>query len=248
MDFIWNIFSASNAPTTLTIIAIFAGPIAAVMITRKSDKNREKERRRWEVFCNLMRSRREQLSENFVGSINLIEVEFHDCREVIDAKVKYFEHLCSDVPSDETAKSNFFTEGERKYAILMQQIAKKLGVNVDGFDIARGGYSPKGWEHRENEMAFMRKLIFEVLHGNRLLPVKIINYTPSGNEQMFTSVLGDTSSNDSAYSHLTPEVRLDAAQRLLRGEELELISRETGVARELLEKWRDQITQILMSS
>lgn len=244
MDFIWIIFSASNAPTTLTILAIFAGPIAAVMITRRSDKNREKERRRWEVFCKLMRSRREQLSEDFVGSINLIEVEFHDCSEVIDAKVKYFEHLCSDVPSDETAKSNFFTEGERKYAILMQQIAKKLGVNVDGFDIARGGYSPKGWEHRENEMAFMRKLIFEVLHGNRLLPIKII----SGGEQMLTSVLHDSSANDSAYSNLTPEVKLEAAQRLLRGEDREVISRDTGVSIEMLEKWQDQIAQILMNS
>ena len=56
----------------MTIIALIAGPVIAVIITRFCDEAREAKRRKWEIFRTLMRTRREQLTTDFVGALNLI--------------------------------------------------------------------------------------------------------------------------------------------------------------------------------
>lgn len=233
MDFIWSIFSEKYA-TMFTVIAIIVGPIAAVIITRVFDGYREKRRRRWEVFRSLMRSRGQQLSEDFVGSINLIGVEFHDCSDIIDAKVEYLAHLCSDFPTEEPAKSNFFTEGERKYAVLMQRVAKRLGVDIDGLDIAKGVYSPVGWAEKENELTRIRKLAVEVLNGDIVLPVKVTDYT-------------DVNTRETSEP-LSNEQKVYAIKRLLNGDDLEKISSDTRVPIYMLKRWGDQILRILVNS
>lgn len=231
MDFIWSIFSEKYA-TAFTVIAIISGPIMAVIITRISDSYREKKRRRWEVFRSLMRSRGQQLSEDFVGSINLIGVEFHDCSDIIDAKVEYLAHLCSDFPTEEPARSSFFMEGDRKHAVLIKRIAKRLGVDIDGLDIAKGVYSPVGWAERENELTKIRKLAVGVLEGDIMLPVKVMDYT-------------DANTTESSKSL---KQKVVAIKRLLSGDDFGEISKDTGVSIDTLKRWGEQILRILENS
>ena len=65
------------------IFATFIGPIAAIFVTRFIDRRREQERRRLDLFRLLMRSRRMPLSSDFVGGLNLIEIEFFDDPDVL---------------------------------------------------------------------------------------------------------------------------------------------------------------------
>ena len=78
----------------MTIIAPVAGHVIAVIITRFCDEAREAKRREWEIFRTLKRTRREQLATDFVGALNLVEVEFHIEHEVIEAWKNLFSHLC----------------------------------------------------------------------------------------------------------------------------------------------------------
>ena len=66
-----------------TIIAILAGPVLAVLVTRFTDRHREIRGRQWDIFRNLMRYRRTPLNPEFVGALNLVEVEFASNPKVI---------------------------------------------------------------------------------------------------------------------------------------------------------------------
>ena len=159
----------------LTIFALIAGPVMAVLITRYWDGKREAARRKWEIFRTLMRSRRERLNPEFVGALNLIEVEFHREHEVIDAWKNLFSHLCQ-LPADTSEQAaRINEETERLTARLLEKIAKSLGVNKDTLEIFKSGYSPQGWGDVETEQAMMRRLLLEVLANERPFPVHISN-------------------------------------------------------------------------
>ena len=155
----------------ITIFALIAGPVSAVIITRYWDEKREAKRRRWEIFRTLMRTRRERLTPDFVGALNLIEVEFHREQEVIDAWKNLFNHLCQ----LSTGVEDSYEVTERLTATLLEKVAKSLGVKKDTLEIFKNGYSPQYWGSLENEQAQMRHLILEVLEGTRSFPVHISN-------------------------------------------------------------------------
>jgi hypothetical protein len=69
----------------LMIFALILGPTLAVLITKYYDKKQEAQRRKWEIFRDLMCYRSDGVSQGFVSSLNLIEVEFHDNESVLAA-------------------------------------------------------------------------------------------------------------------------------------------------------------------
>ena len=76
---------AMTTETIVMIIAILAGPICAVVLTRWLDERRVKSARRWDIFRDLMRYRGDSINANFVGELNLLEVEFSDDERVTGA-------------------------------------------------------------------------------------------------------------------------------------------------------------------
>ena len=83
----------------LTIAAIVLGPIFAVIITRFIDSRRMARHRRLEIFRNLMASRSQPLSRDFVGALNLIEIEFHGRKNVIVAWRNLMDHFNTQISS-----------------------------------------------------------------------------------------------------------------------------------------------------
>ena len=61
---------------SLTIIAIVAGPIIAVWMTRRADERRQAYFRRLEVYRNLMLTRSVRIAPDHVRALNLVPVEF----------------------------------------------------------------------------------------------------------------------------------------------------------------------------
>ena len=167
----------------LTIFALIAGPVIAVLITRYWDGKREANRRKLEIFRTLMRNRQERLNPEFVGALNLIEVEFHKEHEVINAWKNLFNHLCQ-LPTDrkEEEEEIRHEERERLTATLLEKIAKSLGVKKDTLEIFKSGYSPQGWGDLETQQAMVRRLLLEVLANERPFPVYIDNIPTSKND------------------------------------------------------------------
>ena len=159
----------------LTIFALIAGPVIAVLITRYWDGKREAARRKWEIFRNLMCFRRHPLSHGFVSSLNLLEVEFHDDKAVLTAWKLLYEHFKKEEPIDDNRRNTFYDERDKLRATLLQKVAQSLGIKLDSLEIFQSGYHPIRWDWDEEEQYLMRKKLSEVLEGTRPFPVHISN-------------------------------------------------------------------------
>jgi hypothetical protein len=155
-----------------TLVAISVGPILAVIVTRVIDNRRIRHERRLSVFRSLMRNRRDQLSADFVGALNLIEIEFATEPAVIDAWKALLKDFVNPWPS--TPKDQEFRAENRNTLIvnLIAAIAKSLKIHIEQLDILKGGYVPQGWQWDAEDQRQLRNLVAEILEGKRGLPVQ----------------------------------------------------------------------------
>src|SRR2546429_5549830 len=116
-----------------TIIAIIAGPIAAVIVTRKHDVAREKLRRRHDIFNRLMMTRRVALSADHVTALNVIQTEFHDDDKVIASYKKYIDNLAIPLVAGATedVTKRFVEDRDDAFNEMMFEIGKHLGFSFD---------------------------------------------------------------------------------------------------------------------
>jgi len=152
-----------------TIFAVFAGPITAVLITRKIDQMRFKKERRLDVFKTLMRTRRIALNPDHVSALNLVEVEFWGCEKVQKLYRLYWENLHKLLPTDHLKK--FGDDREALLSGLLKEMGKELGMSMDQLDIFRGGYVPQGWLDVEDEQAQLRLYLIQMLNGQCAIPI-----------------------------------------------------------------------------
>ena len=180
---------------TVTVVALFAGPLLAILVARHLEQRRAKRERRMDVFRTLMRTRASRLSSDHVAALNLVEIEFQDKEEVIDAWNKYFEHLSSQHPrkADEeilpsTSKEEIQVREERYnkrladsrnvlVTKLLHEIAKTLKYKLESLEILGGGYAPQGWAEIEFQQGLIRQYGVDLYYGRRALPVAVVDYT-----------------------------------------------------------------------
>lgn len=159
--------------STLTIIAILAGPVLAVRVTRYLDDRKLKQERRMDVFRTLMRTRRVTLSPDHVGALNLVEIEFQDEKDVISAWRAYFGDLGEKWPSNLTLEELQGREEARSALLtrLLHAMAKALNFEMEQLDIFQGGYAPKGWYDDEQVLRDLRHHLLQIVSGQRAFPV-----------------------------------------------------------------------------
>ena len=155
--------------TIVTIIAIIVGPISAVFITRWLDVHRAEKDRRWDILRNLMRYRRTALHAEFVGALNLLEVEFHHDPAVIDAWKRLLESF--ETPGQEKRRSPARTR-------LLSEVAKSLGVPIEQLDIDSGAYSPQGWFDADEQNADIKAYLHDIATGKKALPIIVQPSSP----------------------------------------------------------------------
>jgi hypothetical protein len=124
----------------LTIIALVAGPLVAVMITERSRKKDEDKKRKIHIYKTLMATRSTTLVFTHIEAINLVEVEFHSSipqeKRVIDTWKLYIAHLKDRSLTVET------WELRRKdlLADLLYEISSCLGYGHDKAQIQQRIY------------------------------------------------------------------------------------------------------------
>ncbi|MGO9768894.1 MAG: DUF6680 family protein [Roseiarcus sp.] len=157
-----------------TIMAIYLGPIRAVKFTRYNDERREKKRREFEIFSNLMKTRRMVLDPIHVTSLNLIEVEFFAQEQVIKSYRLYIENLTKTIPDKQpqAVVDQFLRDRDDAFFNLIHDIGLHLGFSIDKRDLQRFSYLPQGWQNTDFQQQNFRRLIIELLLGQRPLPVK----------------------------------------------------------------------------
>lgn len=176
----------------LTLVAIFGGPVIAVILTRWIDERRATRHRRMDVFRTLMRTRRSPLHPDHVGALNLVEIEFFGNDKIINPLKKLMQHFADnhhripdelvkdDMPNDEKSRRNqkfdlrLNEERNELRTILLHAIAKNLGFNIEQLEIFRGGYTPQGWDNVEFEQSIIRQYFVDLYLGRKTIPIEVI--------------------------------------------------------------------------
>lgn len=160
------------------IVAVIIGPAIGVLLTFLMQHLTAKRARRMDVFRSLMQTRRMRLSQIHVQALNLVEVEFHGKKKVIEKWNDYLKHLGKQAPAEEADKSQFYEEQNKKLTLLVQSIGRVMGRKIEQFEIWDGGYVPVGWENDDYEQRILRKLALDMLSGKQGLPVIVHNPPP----------------------------------------------------------------------
>jgi hypothetical protein len=158
-----------TADTWAVVFATAVGPTAAIGISLWREAVKQKHDRRLEVFRTLMATRRVGLSPAHVNSLNLIEVDFYRCSNVEVAWRAYKDHLYSGGPEDEVWQEI----KERLLAKLLSEMGKVLRFKIDTLDIFKGGYAPKGWDHRDLRQLEAAEYLHNLTIGQGSLPIFI---------------------------------------------------------------------------
>ena len=155
-----------------TIVAVFLGPVFAVWVARHMDTRRADEARKLNIFRTLMCTRGLPLDRDHVGALNLVEVEFIDCPDVVKAWKAYLANLGGEVPPIEQKDRHdaFIKKRNSLLTKLIDEIAKVLKINVTQLDILEGNYVPQGWANEEWEQQLVRRGLINVLYERASIP------------------------------------------------------------------------------
>lgn len=158
--------------STITIFAIYYGPIAALKIQRKLDDERESRNRKQWIFKTLMTYRATPLNMNFVQALNLIDVEFvadNDAEQAIrDAWKELLDHF-----NNYNQVQNPIEKSVELTAVLLSAMGKSLGYKFDKVYLKKGAYYPSFAMNVEQEQHAVRRGLLDVLEGKRRIPVGI---------------------------------------------------------------------------
>jgi hypothetical protein len=149
------------------VIATFAGPIFAVLVTRHIDNVRRTQERRLAVFRSLMATRRAMLSADKVTALNMVEIEFYRIQSVQDAHRDVMAHINTPPPLPPGWNDRHRTLLTR----LLSEMAQVLGYELQQLDVLEGGYYPQGFLDIDIEQQAVRRAFIEVLSGRRPLAV-----------------------------------------------------------------------------
>ena len=146
-----------------------------------------------DVFRTLMRTRRIPMSQDHVGALNLVEIEFHFDKKVIEALKNLFQNFGTEQvrradeqvePGMEAADLRIREERFNKrlamdraklLARLLHEIARVQKFKVEQLELFEGGYSPQGWLNVELEQAAVRGYALDLAAGRRVVPVGLVN-------------------------------------------------------------------------
>ena len=166
---------------TATIIAIILGPALAVIVSLCIEHIREKRRRKWKIYYELMKRRDEPLTM-FSDALNLIHVEFHGKKKVIKAWEDLFNYLGETLPSEgqtqeqiEKALKKGRKKRNRLFAILLQEMSRVLGLKqIDYRFISETVYGPIGKRKERSMKKIMNQKIIAFLSGESPIAIKEI--------------------------------------------------------------------------
>jgi hypothetical protein len=160
----------------LTIIALIAGPVAAIQTQEYLEKGREEKRRKLKIFRELMVTRSTALSPRHVEALNGIQMEFSsnnvEEKKVIDAWQLYINHL------NHIDKNNVPVWSARSTDLLIDLLFQMATLfEFHDFNKARiksEAYLPQYFADIENEQNELRKAAVKVFQGKQPLKVNVI--------------------------------------------------------------------------
>ncbi|MBU4191476.1 MAG: hypothetical protein KUA35_15850 [Pseudodesulfovibrio sp.] len=158
----------------LTLVAIFMGPVMAVLVGQHLQDRRQRSDRRQQVYKDLMGTRRIVLHIDHVKALNMIDVEFSSASKedvaIRDAWQLYIRHL-EDVQFRDNDLNGWGRKTDELLHSLLEKMSLAVGVSVQRHQIAKGGYSPEFYGNVEFEQQILRRSLIDLALGRKTLKV-----------------------------------------------------------------------------
>ena len=164
------------------IIAVILGPIIAVQLQKFIERWREVNGRKLAIFKALMATRATPVSPEHVQALNMIDLEFYgnkpSDKAVTEAWKNYLDHLNNgpkdvDSPSFQSRFDAWSSKTSDYLADLLYAMAQDLGYKFDKVQLKRGAYYPQGHADIEQEQAYLRRGMVDIVLGRRTLPISV---------------------------------------------------------------------------
>ena len=153
------------------IIATFAGPVAAVFVTRLIDARRDEEERRLSIFRTLMATRAVGISPERVGALNMIQIDFAKHPSVLNAWNELLRYYGTVPPTSDSELGAFQQQGRNLSTALLSRMASVIGIKIEQLDILDRVYYPEALVQLEREQTALRKFVVDIAEGRKALPV-----------------------------------------------------------------------------
>lgn len=152
----------------LSIVAILLSPVIALMISSLAQNRKFKRAERMSIFTTLMATRHSPIMEENVRALNIIDVMFHDCRQVRQLWREYFEMLCNKGLDNEQG----YATRQRKNLELIHEMGKALGYGkeITHLDVDRV-YYPVGLGMQSEKAQQIADELLRVLKATQALSV-----------------------------------------------------------------------------
>jgi len=151
---------------TLSLIAIVAGPVSAVLISLWLQRRQRLLDARRGILTTLVANRHQIIAPDTVRALNLIDLVFHDGPTVRRLWKEYFEMLGNEGLNNPVG----WEQRSKKNVELITEMAKLVGFGKDitHLDIQRI-YSPVGLGQQEARLIELQTELIRVLKGTERL-------------------------------------------------------------------------------
>lgn len=155
----------------ITIVAIFLGPIFAIIISIMINRIQIKKDDKLWIFRTLMRTRANTLSNAHIEALNMIDVTFHGNNKY-DSEVVAAWKLYLDSLSDLNTSPEILIQRRQDLLIdLLKTMSTALSYNFTKESLKNTTYIPEGHVDLINDQKEVRVGVIEVLNGKRSIPI-----------------------------------------------------------------------------
>jgi hypothetical protein len=168
----------STAFIIINVIAIVLSPLIALQVSKRLNERQEAEKRKMDVFRNLMATRAVGLSPIHVEALNRIDIEFSENDEktkaVFEAWKEYRDQLYVTTTlkaGDKEGWANWTARKEILLSELLYKMSIRMGYSFDKVHIKRGYYYPKGYVDIETEQRIIRQGLASIFAHKAAFPI-----------------------------------------------------------------------------
>jgi hypothetical protein len=157
--------------------ATLIGPILAIQAQKCIERWTEKRNRKLDLFRTLMATRAYRLSHAHVEALNMIEIEFYDCRnnkgkKVMESWRSYFDNL-ADSDLQKNDHKTWLSQQNDKFIAMLYEMSKFLRYDFDKVSLKRNGYSPQAHGDAEFRQHQIQEHLLKIFSGEQALPMDV---------------------------------------------------------------------------
>lgn len=155
----------------LTLIAIVAGPLAGIWVTRLIDERKSRGDRRWAIFESLIKTRGLELSPEHVSNLNMIPLMFPKEPAVTAAHSQLMQALNDPALGSDTdlISEPVFLRVKNARQDLITAVGRAVKANLPDGVLERLGYAPSAWATEYQEGQRLRRDMIDVLNGRKAM-------------------------------------------------------------------------------